>query len=161
MPVQRFSMPVLPETGVPAIGPVPAAAAPPGPPDLTVRASRPAPAGSGEGPGGGARGGGPGGAAPRSPGTGNRAPGPSARALQRAVAEAGLSGVPVRVVQPRSVPGPAPAAPETTGTPARNEAAGPDIEELARRLIDPVSRLIRADVRRGRERSGRPYDGRR
>ncbi|MBR7674408.1 hypothetical protein KDA82_15545, partial [Streptomyces daliensis] len=36
-----------------------------------------------------------------------------------------------------------------------------DIEELARRLIEPVGRLLRADLRRGRERAGRLYDGRR
>jgi syndecan 1 len=38
---------------------------------------------------------------------------------------------------------------------------GIDVEDLARRLIDPVARLLRADVRRGRERAGRLYDGRR
>ncbi|MEU6261256.1 hypothetical protein [Streptomyces sp. NPDC047043] len=38
---------------------------------------------------------------------------------------------------------------------------GPDLDELARRLLDPVSRLLRTELRRGRERTGRPYDGRR
>ncbi|MFE1293880.1 hypothetical protein [Streptomyces sp. NPDC058731] len=39
--------------------------------------------------------------------------------------------------------------------------AGLDLDDLARRLIDPVARLLRAELRRGRERTGRPYDGRR
>ncbi|UUN26501.1 hypothetical protein [Streptomyces sp. FIT100] len=38
---------------------------------------------------------------------------------------------------------------------------GLDLDDLARRLIDPVSRLLRTELRRGRERTGRPYDGRR
>lgn len=38
---------------------------------------------------------------------------------------------------------------------------GHDLDELARRLIDPVARLLRAELRRGRERTGRPHDGRR
>ncbi|MDX3386816.1 hypothetical protein PV682_36040 [Streptomyces niveiscabiei] len=37
----------------------------------------------------------------------------------------------------------------------------PDLDELARRLLDPVSRLLRTELRRGRDRTGRPYDGRR
>ncbi|MFB7915869.1 hypothetical protein [Streptomyces sp. NPDC056061] len=61
---------------------------------------------------------------------------------------------------------------KTSGSAGRTGPSGPeaappprvtaaDIEELARRLLDPVSRLIRADLRRGRERSGRLHDGRR
>ncbi|MEU1297169.1 hypothetical protein ABZ439_32720 [Streptomyces sp. NPDC005840] len=46
-----------------------------------------------------------------------------------------------------------------TGTP--QDDAGQDLDDLARRLLDPVSRLLRAELRRGRERTGRPYDGRR
>ncbi|MFJ8073357.1 hypothetical protein ACIQ7Q_05245 [Streptomyces sp. NPDC096176] len=38
---------------------------------------------------------------------------------------------------------------------------GLDLDDLARRLIDPVARLLRTELRRGRERTGRPYDGRR
>ncbi|MFB8029839.1 hypothetical protein ACFQ6U_27570 [Streptomyces sp. NPDC056465] len=38
---------------------------------------------------------------------------------------------------------------------------GLDLDDLARRLIDPVSRLLRTELRRGRERTGRPHDGRR
>ncbi|MFM9446796.1 hypothetical protein [Streptomyces acidiscabies] len=37
----------------------------------------------------------------------------------------------------------------------------PDLDDLARRLLDPVSRLLRTELRRGRDRTGRPYDGRR
>ncbi|WP_306329274.1 hypothetical protein, partial [Streptomyces venezuelae] len=36
-----------------------------------------------------------------------------------------------------------------------------DLDELARRLLDPVARLLRTELRRGRERAGRPFDGRR
>ncbi|MFD4871474.1 hypothetical protein ACFWN4_39930, partial [Streptomyces sp. NPDC058412] len=36
-----------------------------------------------------------------------------------------------------------------------------DLDDLARRLLDPVSRLLRTELRRGRERAGRPFDGRR
>lgn len=164
MPVQRLQLPVVPETGAPAVGPAPPDDAPTAAPQaLTVRASRPVPARPGPAQGGG----GPGSPAPRSPAAGNRATGSQAQAVQRAVAEAGLSGVPVRVVQAKSARTPAasadaPAAgPNAPRTPQPNEAAGVDIEELARRLLDPVSRLLRADLRRGRERSGRPYDGRR
>lgn len=43
----------------------------------------------------------------------------------------------------------------------QDQAAGIDMEDLARRLLEPMARLLRADLRRGRERTGRPYDGRR
>ncbi|MFG3054648.1 hypothetical protein ACGFZP_27340 [Kitasatospora sp. NPDC048239] len=36
-----------------------------------------------------------------------------------------------------------------------------DLDDLARRLLDPVARLLRTELRRGRERAGRPFDGRR
>ncbi|MFJ2812362.1 hypothetical protein [Streptomyces sp. NPDC087294] len=39
--------------------------------------------------------------------------------------------------------------------------AGLDLDDLARRLLDPMARLLRTELRRGRERTGRPYDGRR
>lgn len=59
-------------------------------------------------------------------------------------------------------PGFLPASGTTDG---KKEAApqdpGVDLEDLARRLLDPLARLLRADMRRGRERAGRPYDGRR
>ncbi|WP_406093865.1 hypothetical protein [Streptomyces sp. NBC_01013] len=170
VPVQRLPMPVAPESGASATGPAPDPGAPGGVPQpLTVRASRPAPGGPG-----GAQPGGPGSPASRNPAPrnpasrnpapGNRASGSRDQALQRAVDEAGLSGVPVRVVQPKaatSASAPTPAAADAAGAPRTSELPGLDIEELARRLLDPVSRLIRADLRRGRERSGRPYDGRR
>jgi syndecan 1 len=37
----------------------------------------------------------------------------------------------------------------------------PDLDDLARRLIEPVARLLRTELRRGRERAGRPHDSRR
>ncbi|GGS80657.1 hypothetical protein GCM10010253_64280 [Streptomyces badius] len=50
---------------------------------------------------------------------------------------------------------------DASDAPPANRLSGTEIEELARRLLDPVSRLIRADLRRGRERGGRLHDGRR
>ncbi|MBM7058263.1 hypothetical protein JS521_31685 [Streptomyces sp. RHZ10] len=87
-----------------------------------------------------------------------------AQAVQRAAADAGITGVPVQAapakpaVQRTEPGGGAGDAPDAA--PA-NRLSGTEIEELARRLLDPVSRLIRADLRRGRERSGRLHDGRR
>ncbi|MEW1892927.1 hypothetical protein [Streptomyces sp. NPDC085659] len=83
-----------------------------------------------------------------------KAPQADAQAVQRAVAHHGLAGVPVTVVQRQPAQAP---APERPAEPTQDV----DVEDLARRLIDPVARLLRADLRRGRERSGRPYDGRR
>ncbi|QEU76400.1 hypothetical protein CP967_04665 [Streptomyces nitrosporeus] len=164
VPVQRLSMPVAPESAGPtATGPAPGGGTlPGGPPGLTVRAPRPAPVRAGGNPGGdGAQG-----RTPHTTASRNRAPDPRtpdsrAQALQRAVNEAGLAGVPVRVTQAKPARTPAGTGPATTGTPHAEQAPGVDVEDLARRLLDPVSRLIRADLRRGRERSGRPYDGRR
>ncbi len=34
-----------------------------------------------------------------------------------------------------------------------------DVDALARRLVGPVGRLLRAELRRGRDRAGHPYDG--
>ncbi len=45
--------------------------------------------------------------------------------------------------------------------PQQAAQAPPDMDELARRLLDPVARLLRTELRRGRERTGRPFDGRR
>ncbi|WP_189917869.1 hypothetical protein [Kitasatospora xanthocidica] len=87
--------------------------------------------------------------------------------------QAGLTGVPLTAV-PARAPVTVQAAPPANG-PARpaspSQAAGPpaeatgigsgDLDELARRLIEPVGRLLRTELRRGRERGGRPYDGRR
>ncbi|MGM1060505.1 hypothetical protein [Saccharothrix sp. Mg75] len=36
-----------------------------------------------------------------------------------------------------------------------------DLEDLARHLVDPVGRLLRAELRHGRERAGRLHDRRR
>ncbi|WP_052397954.1 hypothetical protein [Streptomyces sp. NRRL F-5123] len=36
-----------------------------------------------------------------------------------------------------------------------------ELDDLARRLLEPVSRLLRTELRRGRDRIGRPHDGRR
>ncbi|MFC8534612.1 hypothetical protein ACFUJY_11740 [Streptomyces sp. NPDC057249] len=133
-PVQRLAMPVVAETGAPAPGPEPEAGAPAGVPQpLAVRPSAPR---TGQSP----------------PTQGNTQA--DTQAVQRAVAQAGLAGVPVTVVQRQPARGPAPERPA-------EPAPDVDVEDLARRLIDPVARLLRADLRRGRERSGRPYDGRR
>ncbi|WP_329576741.1 hypothetical protein OG500_04395 [Kitasatospora sp. NBC_01250] len=105
--------------------------------------------------------------------------------LRRVAEQAGLSGVPLTAVPartPTTAPAPGRATPirttpATTGstTPAATSppptspltSAGPpqvaaaELDELARRLIEPVGRLLRAELRRGRERAGRPYDGHR
>lgn len=50
------------------------------------------------------------------------------------------------------------------GAARHTEAArdpGADLDDLARRLLDPMARLLRTELRRGRDRTGRPYDGRR
>ncbi|SCE14173.1 hypothetical protein GA0115239_12361, partial [Streptomyces sp. BpilaLS-43] len=77
----------------------------------------------------------------------------------------GIAGVPVTAVPARTpaapAKGPGPATRTATTSAAAHPAPGPDLEELARRLLEPVSRLLRADMRRGLERSGRLYDGRR
>ncbi|MFI0717848.1 hypothetical protein [Streptomyces sp. NPDC021224] len=47
---------------------------------------------------------------------------------------------------------------------AQPQAHGTDpaeLDDLARRLLEPVSRLLRTELRRGRDRIGRPHDGRR
>ncbi|WP_217189187.1 hypothetical protein [Streptomyces buecherae] len=71
---------------------------------------------------------------------------------------------------PPGVAAPHPARPTERGEGAAQQAAahqkaapppGPDMDELARRLLDPVARLLRTELRRGRERAGRPFDGRR
>ncbi|MFB7674697.1 hypothetical protein ACFC26_25100 [Kitasatospora purpeofusca] len=55
------------------------------------------------------------------------------------------------------------AADRTGGSPRDAGAQGGDLdlEDLARRLLDPVARLLRAELRRGRDRAGRTFDGRR
>ncbi|MEU2712133.1 hypothetical protein ABZ624_06380, partial [Streptomyces sp. NPDC007205] len=91
---------------------------------------------------------------------------PAVPVIQRGTSAA---GVPVTAVPPRGRQRSASAPPEpraATGTgPVRPAGVPPepgvDLDELARRLLDPLARLLRADLRRGRERAGRPYDGRR
>jgi syndecan 1 len=46
-------------------------------------------------------------------------------------------------------------------TETHQDDPGLDLDDLARRLLDPVARLLRTELRRGRDRTGRPYDGRR
>ncbi|WP_328958238.1 hypothetical protein [Kitasatospora purpeofusca] len=79
--------------------------------------------------------------------------------------------VPATTTATAPAPAPRTTAPEqrvttsdrTGGSP---RDAGPqggdlDLDDLARRLLDPVARLLRAELRRGRDRAGRTFDGRR
>ncbi|MEV7603439.1 hypothetical protein AB0O91_39335 [Kitasatospora sp. NPDC089797] len=95
--------------------------------------------------------------------------------------QAGLVGVPLTAVPARkpttvqaapSTGGSSTAAPTTTAKDAGaakgdtaaetpDRAAPADLDELARRLVEPVGRLLRTELRRGRERAGKPYDLRR
>ncbi|MGW3043929.1 hypothetical protein ACWC9T_28675 [Kitasatospora sp. NPDC001159] len=89
--------------------------------------------------------------------------------------QAGLAGVPLTAVPARTpvtvqaappsrtAPPPAKAVGESPAATVETAAgAGPaDLDELARRLVEPVGRLLRTELRRGRERSGKPYDMRR
>ncbi|MEU3559436.1 hypothetical protein [Kitasatospora sp. NPDC006786] len=102
----------------------------------------------------------------------------TARLLQRVAEQTGLTGVPMTAVPARTpttvqLAGPArtatPGTPPAASTPGK-APAGPgaerradpaDLDELARRLVEPVGRLLRTELRRGRERSGKPYDMRR
>lgn len=43
----------------------------------------------------------------------------------------------------------------------RPKRADPELDELARKLLDPLARLLRAELREGRERTGRLHDRRR
>ncbi len=135
-------MPVVPDgAGPPAAGPAPVdGAAPAAPPGLSVRVP------------------------PRTPAqaAGAGRPESRAQAVQRAAANAGITGVPVQAAPAKpAVQRAGPAAEDAPDASPANRLSGTEIEELARRLLDPVSRLIRADLRRGRERSGRLHDGRR
>jgi syndecan 1 len=81
-------------------------------------------------------------------------------------------GVPAKPARGRQHPSGTPTTSSTTSTSSasgkrvahRAEAPqdpGIDLDALARRLLDPMARLLRTELRRGRERTGRPYDGRR
>ncbi|QFZ21385.1 hypothetical protein [Saccharothrix syringae] len=54
-----------------------------------------------------------------------------------------------------------PAQPTRPAQPTPHPTSQPDLEELARRLLDPLGRLLRAELRQGRERTGRLHDRRR
>ncbi|MDN0198356.1 hypothetical protein NW895_25530, partial [Streptomyces sp. S.PNR 29] len=109
------------------------------------------------------------------PGPGPAAGGGAGRAappVQRAGTATGAAAlptdVPVKAVpargRARSAPVPSTASIAGTGADRRAETPqepGLDLDDLARRLLDPVARLLRTELRRGRERTGRPYDGRR
>ncbi|MFJ8478037.1 hypothetical protein [Kitasatospora sp. NPDC094011] len=104
------------------------------------------------------------------------APG-TARLLQRVAEQTGLVGVPLTAVPARTPttvqaapPKSPPSTPTSTSTSAAkatdtaetpDRAAPADLDELARRLVEPVGRLLRTELRRGRERAGKPYDLRR
>ncbi|MFG3344219.1 hypothetical protein ACGF1Z_04040 [Streptomyces sp. NPDC048018] len=94
--------------------------------------------------------------------------------IQRAVPDTGRSAsatpaVPVKEVPARgkqaSSSAPAAAGRSTARNTGRDaepaQDPGLDLDDLARRLLDPMARLLRTELRRGRERSGRPFDGRR
>ncbi|WP_189863993.1 hypothetical protein [Streptomyces poonensis] len=116
-------------------------------------------------------------AAPASPVSGSAADGRTGRAVppvQRDIGGTGgtggaalPTGVPAKAVPARGRSRPASAS-SASGRDAARHAATPapqdpglDLDDLARRLIDPVARLLRTELRRGRERVGRPHDGRR
>lgn len=72
------------------------------------------------------------------------------------------AGVPVTVVQRDT------SSPPARENQARKDGSGdatggdpPDLDELARRLLEPMGRLLRAEIRHGRDRIGRPHDHRR
>ncbi|MEV5540601.1 hypothetical protein AB0L13_27505 [Saccharopolyspora shandongensis] len=69
------------------------------------------------------------------------------------------AGVPVTVVQRK--PEPAATGEQDAAPAGADGSGGQDIDELARRLIEPVGRLLRAEFRHGRERIGRLHDRRR
>lgn len=115
---------------------------------------------------------GPGPAVPALPGVARPAP----TVTSVPAAPAGRTAPAAPVVQPRSAATPSPVAPvqraakppaSASAKPAPKSGSTPqavadtDLDDLARKLIDPVARLLRADLRRGRERTGRPFDGRR
>ncbi|MFC8977686.1 hypothetical protein ACFU3J_03255 [Streptomyces sp. NPDC057411] len=83
---------------------------------------------------------------PRAP-----APAPSPPSPQQRPASGGT-----RPVQAATPPRSSPRARDTTP-----HGSDDELDDLARRLLDPVARLLRTELRRGRERAGRPFDGRR
>ncbi|MEW2546295.1 hypothetical protein AB0910_11055 [Streptomyces sp. NPDC047002] len=89
---------------------------------------------------------------------------PARRAVQRDTGAAGDAATGTDPAATQSTATGTATTTVSTGTqtpPAPQGATGADLDDLARRLIDPVSRLLRSDLRRGRERTGRPGDRRR
>ncbi|MFR9728793.1 hypothetical protein ACL03H_06135 [Saccharopolyspora sp. MS10] len=65
------------------------------------------------------------------------------------------AGIPVTVVPKQH------REPEPGQEPGASGGGDTDVDELARRLVEPVGRLLRTELRHGRERFGRTYDRRR
>ncbi|GAA2997441.1 hypothetical protein [Actinokineospora diospyrosa] len=72
---------------------------------------------------------------------------------------------PSKPAPPARTPPRTPAPVQRSTVPAKRlrpeKAPGQDLEELARGLLDPLMRLLRAELRHGRERAGRRNDHRR
>ncbi|MEU4767365.1 hypothetical protein AB0H12_29315 [Actinosynnema sp. NPDC023794] len=68
-------------------------------------------------------------------------------------------------IRATTTPAPVQRAPERTTNPKfaaeRPGPTHPDLDDLARRLLEPVGRLLRAELRHGRERAGLLHDRRR
>ncbi|MCA1195156.1 hypothetical protein [Saccharopolyspora sp. 6V] len=145
-PVQRSATPAA----------LPAVAAEPPPPDSAAAEPAPAPPGS------------------ATDGPDARPPMRAARPVQRRTAPESppaARSAPTQDEPTPQVPGVPPGVPVTVVPKQHQESADPepttgtggeqDIDELARRLIEPVGRLLRTELRHGRERFGRTYDRRR
>ncbi|MFB7620703.1 hypothetical protein [Kitasatospora sp. NPDC056181] len=93
------------------------------------------------------------------------------RSAPAPTAAPGTATVPAPVTAPGTATVPGTATPAQRGTASGRTGGSPrdavpqggdlDLDDLARRLLDPVARLLRTELRRGRERAGRPFDGRR
>lgn len=71
------------------------------------------------------------------------------------------AAAPTAFGQPTTVVTRSPATATTSRPPESTVNKSLDVDELARRLLEPVSRLLRSDLRQGRERAGRAHDRRR
>ncbi|MFD2416383.1 hypothetical protein [Amycolatopsis pigmentata] len=92
------------------------------------------------------------------------APGHTVPAGVRRMAGGVPPGVPVTFVQRRESPSDRESRPPVGSSSHEANPKGPgglELDELARRLIEPVGRLLRAELRQGRERAGRLHDRRR
>ncbi|MFD7659290.1 hypothetical protein ACFV4N_35395 [Actinosynnema sp. NPDC059797] len=108
----------------------------------------------------------------RAPGQTSRAPGQTSREqgpTSRTASPTSSGSSPHRVAGRADGPTP-PAGRVTAGDQAPDRAdagnrpgdlAPRDLDDLARRLLEPVGRLLRAELRQGRERAGRLHDRRR